>query len=266
MFWDASVRSVDRRLVYKRCFDVIVGALAVVATTPIVVVLAAISWVTYREWPFFTQRRLGRHGDPFTMVKIRTMPSSANPYALKHDLDASAIPPIMQLLRRLHLDELPQLWLVLRGRMSLVGPRPRMPDEFEPVSSIYDDARTRVPQGCTCLWQIGDHTGGLPSQAPEYDLWYLRHGGIRLDLWILFWTALVMIGLAEPKGLRDVPRPFQSRGWLRCRTEQAGSGDPGTVGSGPVEVVAGPPDPEVGTAPVSGEFGAEPDGLGGLAS
>lgn len=80
-----------------------------------------------------------------------------------------------------------------------------MPDDFEPVDAKYAEARTRVPQGCTCLWQVGVHQSGLPSEAPEYDYWYLRHWSMRLDLWILWRTALTLVGAGHDMSLQDIP-------------------------------------------------------------
>jgi lipopolysaccharide/colanic/teichoic acid biosynthesis glycosyltransferase len=189
----------------KRAVDLVGGTALAIVATPVVLGLAIGSGIALRAWPLFVQERIGTGGRRFRILKIRTLPRDAHAYALKHDVDASTLPRYCLWLRRFHLDELPQLWLVPFGRISLVGPRPRMPDEHEPVDPAYAALRLRVPQGCTCLWQIGEHTDALPSDAPEYDAWYVAHATLRLDAWILWRTALKMVGLGTPRSLRDVP-------------------------------------------------------------
>ena len=100
-------------------------------------VLAVWLAIALRAWPFFTQERVGRNGRVFTFVKLRTLPASFDPYADKYQLPWHEVPWIARKARTLHLDELPQLMLVLLGRMSLVGPGRRcrtsttvMPDDF----------------------------------------------------------------------------------------------------------------------------------------
>lgn len=168
----------------KRIVDVVAGSLLALVAVPLVVVLAVVLAVTFRAWPFFVQERLGLQGHPFRIVKLRTLHPGTGAYLLKDELAPDAAPRLAQALRRWHLDELPQLLLVPLGRLSLVGPRPKMPDGYEPVEAAYGKRRVLVPQGCTGLWQIGLHTHLLPSDAPEYDLFYVAHASLRLDLWI----------------------------------------------------------------------------------
>jgi lipopolysaccharide/colanic/teichoic acid biosynthesis glycosyltransferase len=202
------------RLTVKRIVDLVLGTALAVLATPLILVLAIASCACHGAWPFFTQTRVGQYGRPFTLVKIRTMPRSAPPYRLKTEHEVSALPSLCRLLRRTRLDELPQLWLVPLGRMSLVGPRPKMPDEFEPVDPTYNYVRTRVPQGCTGLWQISEHRTGLPHDAPEYAFHYVTHGGFRLDLWVLLRTLPIMLGVARPTTLDQVPAWTRGPGWV----------------------------------------------------
>jgi UDP-GlcNAc:undecaprenyl-phosphate GlcNAc-1-phosphate transferase len=191
--------------VFKRSFDLVVGVPLAILATPVILVFAIVSAVTIRAWPFFVQERIGRYGRTFRFWKIRTLPPNAPKYALKPAIGDLRLPRFSRFLRERHLDELPQLYAVMGGRMSLVGPRPKMPDEFEPVAEDYAAMRTRVPQGCTCLWQVGVHTAGLPSDSPEYDFWYLRHWSMRLDLWILWRTALTLVGAGRDMSLQEIP-------------------------------------------------------------
>lgn len=202
------------RVAVKRGVDLVAAVVLSVVTLPLVAMLAVFSAAVLREWPFFTQVRLGHGGRPIPFIKIRSMPTAkVDEYAIKGQWSPQDLPRSMQFLRNYHLDELPQLWLVISGHLSLVGPRPKMPDEYEPVDADYGAMRVRVPQGCTCLWQIGAHKNLMPSQSPEYDYDYVQHGGLRLDLWILFWTALQIVGLAGPRAIEQVPSVLRSRGW-----------------------------------------------------
>lgn len=200
---DDTLTTVSRLV--KRAVDVVAGLLVAVATLPLLTMCLLASAITFRTWPLFVQTRLGEGGRVLRMPKVRTLPRDFPAYALKPEVVAARIPALMRLLRHHKLDELPQLWLVVLGRLSLVGPRPKMPDGHEPVDREYGARRVLVPQGCTCLWQISDQVHLLPSQAPEFDLYYVDEGTLRLDLWILWRTTLLMVGLAGPVGLEDVP-------------------------------------------------------------
>lgn len=189
----------------KRCFDIGLGTVLAVLAIPLVLAFALGLAVELRAWPFFRQERIGRHGKVFGFIKLRTLPTSTPRYALKDAFDVQTLPPLARFLRRSHLDELPQLFLVPLGRLSLVGPRPKMPDDVEPVDAAYGAARVQVPQGCTGLWQIGRDADGLPHDAPHYDFFYLRHGTLRLDAWVLWRTALLMFRLGTPVALEHVP-------------------------------------------------------------
>ncbi len=193
--------------VAKRVLDVTLGTLLALATLPVIVVLAAAVAVRLRTWPLFTQKRPGYRGRQFTIVKLRTLPPSAPKYASKFDSDIAGLqlPALCRVLRTTHLDELPQLLLVPLGTMSLVGPRPRLPDHVEPVDPGFDRARSLVRPGCTGLWQVGTSSGLVASGAPAFDLFYLRHGGTRLDLWIMLRTAALVLRLARPVNVHEVP-------------------------------------------------------------
>ena len=188
-----------------RTFDIVGGALIALAVTPIVVVLALASAFSLRAWPFFVQDRPGRAGRSVRLVKIRTLPPSTPHYAHKHHLDFSRTPRLMQQLRRLHLDELPQLWQVPMGALSLVGPRPRQRDDVDALDPTFDSVRREVRPGCTGLWQISPaSTEGL-GVSPEYDLFWVGHRTLRLTVWALARTVLVMTGIGRPVTLEDVP-------------------------------------------------------------
>ena len=159
------------------------------------------------------QHRVGRNGTPFLFIKVRTLPVDTPSYIDKHQLDRTRIPAFCRLLRRLHLDELPQLALVLMGRMSLVGPRPEMACLHDDLPADFAELRTSVRPGCTGLWQISEGCTGLIASTPEYDSYYLEQRNLRLDLWVLGRTALKMAGISDPITFDDVPS------WVRSDEE-----------------------------------------------
>lgn len=178
----------------KRTFDVITATLLAIATLPLVVALALVSAVAFRSWPFFVQDRLGRGGAEFRFLKIRSLPATAPRYADKFALDEHTIGRWGSLLRRSHLDELPQLWLVVAGRMSLVGPRPEMAAVARTFDPAFVAARTTVRPGCTGPWQVSTSYDMLIGQDTRFDLLYLDEASLRLDLRILWWTFTQVLG------------------------------------------------------------------------
>lgn len=195
----------DRVDTYRRAVDIGVSLLLAAITLPIVLVAALGSAITLRAWPFFAQDRVGKDGELFRFVKVRTLPVSVPAYIDKHELAAHAIPTFCRILRTLHLDELPQLYLVLAGRMSLVGPRPEMACLHERMPADFAADRTAVRPGCTGLWQVSESCTELIGAAPQFDRFYLAHRSLRLDLWIIYRTALKMTGLAGCVTLDHVP-------------------------------------------------------------
>lgn len=190
---------------YRRGLDVTLSAVLLVLVLPILVMTAIGSAISLRAWPLFVQDRVGRDGKRFRFVKIRTLPVDMPGYVDKHQLDQRRIPPFCRLLRKLHLDELPQLALVLRGTMSLVGPRPEMACLHERMAPTFASLRTSVRPGCTGLWQVSAACTDLIGVSPEYDSTYLARRTLRLDVWVLFRTALKMVGLGRPVSLDDIP-------------------------------------------------------------
>lgn len=192
----------------KRAVDIVLGTLLAIAVTPLVVILAMALAVQFRASPFFVQHRMGRGGRAFRIVKLRTLPPDAPAYADKYTVAGMRSPGLPDLLRRLHMDELPQLWLVPLGRMSLVGPRPEMAFLHERMSPGLAQQRVSVRPGCTGLWQISVDSGGLILEHPEYDLTYVQAPTLRFDLWILWHTARMMVSASHRVTLDQVP------GWV----------------------------------------------------
>ena len=189
----------------KRLFDLSVGIPLALLSLPFVVVFAVGSAVSYRAWPLFTQQRLGVNGRSFTFVKIRSLPVSAPDEADKYELAFVENNRCGRFLRRYHLDELPQLWLVVFGKMSLVGPRPEMPFLSEMFDQEFVGERLTMRPGCTGLWQISTASAGLIGEAPEFDLHYVRNWTMRFDLWVLAHTVYEILGGASVKDVGQVP-------------------------------------------------------------
>ena len=189
----------------KRAFDVVVGSLLALVILPVLLVIAVGSAVVFRTWPIFVQPRVGRDGRTFALLKLRSMPRTA-PVALdKYTLHDVRIPAWGRLLRRTHLDELPQLLLVPFGGMSLVGPRPEMPVICDRYLPEILEARQSVRPGCTGLWQVSRALTGMIYEAPEYDLAYVANVGLRLDVWVLVKSVSAILLHRPIESLDDVP-------------------------------------------------------------
>ena len=176
----------------RKYAEAAVAAVLLLLVLPLIAVGAALSLLQYRAWPFFVHDRVGEGGRTFRLYKIRTLPPGTNRYADKYAVHAAGIPPLMQVVRRLHFDELPQLAHVVTGKMSFVGPRPEMPTLHEALPPAFATLRTSVRPGLTCLWQISPHSHGLIGERTEYDRLYADHRSALLDLWIIARTVRKM--------------------------------------------------------------------------
>lgn len=201
-------RDGDPAVLAKRALDVVGAAALMVATAPLLLALLALIRLVDGAPALFVQTRVGRHGRPFRMVKLRTMVPGAEErlpdLRARNEVDGPAfklradprVTRLGRLLRRSSLDELPQLWHVLRGEMSLVGPRPALPEEVEGWPA---EARRRlaVRPGLTGLWQVSGRA------ALPWDRW------IATDLaWLSSWSLAGDLLLLA----RTVPAVLSGRG------------------------------------------------------
>jgi lipopolysaccharide/colanic/teichoic acid biosynthesis glycosyltransferase len=190
----------------KRVVDVAVGVPLCLAFAVPIALFALVLAVQLRGTPLFIHRRIGRGGRLIAIPKLRTLPTTTPRYADKTAVDLEPVSRFAALLRRTHLDELPQLFLVPLGHLSLVGPRPRMLSEAMACGDEYfATIRTSVAQGCTGLWQISHAQRARVSDGPEFDHFYVENHSLRLDVWIMWRTLLMFVG-GRPVGLDDVPR------------------------------------------------------------
>lgn len=194
--------SVDRSV--RRLVEAVVAAVLLVVALPLILLTAMVSLAVYRAWPFFVQDRVGLGGQTFRIAKVRTLPPSTAAYADKYSLGRTPAPAIMLAIRRLHLDELPQLLHVATGHMGFVGPRPEMPNLHAELAPAFAAERVSVRPGLTGLWQISPHSSGLIGERPEYDRLYIAHRTAAFDTWILYRTVLKMVS-GRTVHLHEVP-------------------------------------------------------------
>jgi O-antigen biosynthesis protein WbqP len=160
-----------------RIFDVLLSLAGLVIGAPILALLWVLSWFDSGS-PLFTQERVGRNQKPFTLVKFRTMrPNTAS--VATHLADVSAVTKLGHFLRRTKLDELPQLWNVLKGEMSLVGPRPCLFNQHELIAERASRGVFAVRPGITGLAQIDGIDMSTPTLLAEVDARMLQDMGAR---------------------------------------------------------------------------------------
>ncbi|MFN0207682.1 MAG: sugar transferase [Planctomycetota bacterium] len=179
--------------VFKRMIDIAGASIALLLLSPIFILVPIFVKLESAGPAFFRQKRAGRNGRLFEMLKFRTMHSSLSGDALKpQSSDDPRITKIGKWLRRTSIDEIPQFWNVLRGDMSLVGPRPEMQFIVEAYSEA-DRARLSVKPGITGLWQISYARLRPIHKNLDYDLYYVEHQSLLLDLVILFLTPFALL-------------------------------------------------------------------------
>lgn len=196
------------RRAVKRALDVLGSLAALVVLSPILAGAAVAVKISMGSPILFRQPRPGRDGELFTILKFRTM-REARPDETWFDSDADRVTRVGRFLRRTSIDELPELWNVLRGQMSLVGPRPLLP-EYLPHYTDRQRLRHCVRPGLTG-WAAtsGRHTLRFEDRL-ELDVWYVENWSLSLDLRILFKTVLQVLGresVTETQDLGEIDFP-----------------------------------------------------------
>lgn len=171
----------------KRCFDIAGSSIALIVFFPCIALIAIAIRLNMGKPIFFRQVRPGLNGRPFTMLKFRTM-VQAQSLTVDPSTDAARLTQLGSFLRRFSLDELPQLWLVLIGKMSLVGPRPLLL-EYLPLYTTEQAKRHLMKPGVTGLTQIKGRNALSWDDKFQLDVWYVEHWSFWLDLRILLATA-----------------------------------------------------------------------------
>ena len=170
----------------RRALDIVVSALALVVSAPLLALAVLAIRLETRGPAIYRQRRVGRDGRPFDVLKLRTMVDGAEHIGagLAVDADDPRITRVGALLRRTSLDELPNLVNVLRGEMSLIGPRPTLPVQVEQYTERQRGPACVKP-GITGWAQVNGRASLPWSERIELDLYYIEHRSLALDLGIL---------------------------------------------------------------------------------
>ncbi len=193
----------------KRTVDILLALAMLVAFAPLMSLIALMVWREDGAPIFFGHRRIGKNGKPFRCLKFRTMVRDSDAVleralsfdsnlrreweeSYKLDCDPRILDGVGHLLRRTSLDELPQLFNVLRGDMSLVGPRPIIDDELEKYGG-YKTHYLSVKPGLTGPWQVGGRSDTSYEERVTLDVWYVENASIGRDLSILLRTMSAFV-------------------------------------------------------------------------
>lgn len=199
------VRVSGTYLFVKRLFDIVSSLLALVVLSPLFLVVALVIFIDDPHGsPFYSQQRVGKDGRLFRLWKFRSMVVNAD--ELREELEAHnekdgpvfkikddpRITRVGRFIRKTSIDELPQLWDVLKGDMSIVGPRPPLPKEVDAYNE-YELQRLLVKPGLTCYWQASDRRDDIGfDDWVDMDVQYIRDRGCLVDLKLIFRTVAVV--------------------------------------------------------------------------
>ena len=196
----------------RRAFDVLLSGTALLITAPFLLAAATAIRLESRGSAIYRQRRVGKDGKPFDVLKLRTMVTGAEHMGagLAVSEGDTRITRVGRLLRRTSLDEVPNLVNVLRGDMAIVGPRPTVPIQVDRYTQ-RQRGRLSVKPGITGWAQVNGRTELPWDERIELDLWYIEHRSWRLDLRILWRTLRMVLGgeglyRGETPAWRDPPR------------------------------------------------------------
>ena len=199
---------VNRKRIYeisKRAIDIIGAGSGLLLLSPVIAIVACAVKFTSKGPVFFSQKRVGKNGELFDMYKFRSMVVNAEELKekLAHQNEMSGpmfkmkddprVTKVGKFIRKTSLDELPQLWNVLKGDMSLVGPRPSLPKEVAQFEKwMYK--RLSVKPGLTCFWQVSGRNNIDFEDWMKLDIKYVDERNIWIDIKLIFKTVLVLFG------------------------------------------------------------------------
>ena len=170
-----------------RLFDILFSLAGIILGLPVFIVVVILGLFDQGS-PFFLQTRVGKNQQPFTLIKFRTMAIGTRSVGT-HLVDPASITPIGRFLRRTKLDELPQLFNVLTGKMSMVGPRPCLPNQVELINERASRDVFSIRPGITGIAQIREVDMSTPRKLARYDQVMLRRLDLLLYLGLIFATA-----------------------------------------------------------------------------
>ena len=199
-------KKTNRRI--KRVFDLVIGSIIFIMVLPILLIIAILIKIDSKGPVFFNAKRIGKNGKLFKCYKFRSMYQNADELLMKYlssnpELEDQwnkfqklkendiRVTKVGQFIRKYSLDELPQIFNVLKGDMSLVGPRPYLPREKELMSSFYNIIITTLP-GITGYWQVSGRSNVTFKKRLEMDNWYIRNWSIWIDIVFLIKTIKVV--------------------------------------------------------------------------
>lgn len=191
--------------VTKRLIDIVCSLMGIILLSPLFIIIAIIIKTTSKGPVFFSQKRVGRYGKTFDIYKFRSMVVNAE--ELKEKLakqnemsgpmfkmkDDPRITKVGKFIRKTSIDELPQLWNVLKGDMSLVGPRPSLPKEVAQFE-IWMNKRLDVKPGLTCYWQVSGRNNIDFEDWMKLDIKYVEERSTWIDIKLIFKTVFVLFG------------------------------------------------------------------------
>lgn len=189
-FFESVVDKLMRSDTLKRLIDVIGAAMALVLSAPVMAVIAAVIFVTMRSPVLFLQTRPGLGERPFRLIKFRTMRQGAK--GSSPQPDGERLTRVGRFLRSTSMDELPEFWNVLTGSMSLVGPRPLLP-EYLTRYTAEQARRHLVKPGITGWAQVNGRNSTAWAERLALDIWYVDHWSLIIDLRIIFLTFLKVL-------------------------------------------------------------------------
>lgn len=188
----------------KRLFDIVVATCGIVVLSPLMIIIAVLIKAEDHGPIFYEQIRVGKNGKTFKMYKFRSMfvntDKMLDKLKEKNDVDGPMfkmkndprVTKVGHFIRKHSLDELPQFLNVIKGDMSLVGPRPPLPSEVSEYSD-YDKQRLYVTPGCTGLWQATERNEVGFNEMVQIDIQYIQRASFIFDLWIIWKTVEIII-------------------------------------------------------------------------
>lgn len=187
----------------KRSLDIILAGTGLIILFPLFILITLLLFISEQRKPFFFQSRPGLNGAAFTIIKFKSMIDNSQL------TENERITKIGKVLRRSSLDEIPQLWNVISGKMSLVGPRPLL-TEYLPLYNTFQAQRHTVKPGITGWAQVNGRNALDWQQRLDIDVWYTQNVSFALDLKILVITVSKLLGATNrPTQETDIPEKFK---------------------------------------------------------
>ena len=172
---------------FKPIGDFLISLVALLILSPLLLIATILLFLANKGNPFFVQKRPGKNGDIFNIVKFKTMTDEKGSDGTLLP-DSQRLTPIGKFIRKTSLDEIPQLWNVLIGDMSIIGPRPLLP-QYLPIYTSHQYKRHHLKPGITGWAQVNGRNAISWTQKFEYDVWYVQNVSFLVDMEILFKTV-----------------------------------------------------------------------------